>query len=470
MHSRHFLITMFLAVGLLGCDRRSTIEVSQPVEPRAADHNRVVRQEVDKEALAAEEFIGAFKGTRGEDLHGVAAELEQKLTDTGKGADRLARELLQAKAQIVTHQEILGLLDALAAQDKSRLAARLLLQIARARHSAQTYRARGSGEANAVVGQLIVADGKESPELVLAQMAILEEGYFAGEIGDLEQPLCFRAHGYQALDVPLQGKQGDVLHLGRVILKPLSDDQRVSLKGKVVLDAAPDLATATVKLGISLPPINTPHKGFAGRKRWPDEISVPVSKTGEFTIDGLNPSDYNLTVSAVDHVDLSKKVTLTAGQPSDAGTVRLYSSDLGFYIGTPAPQTDANVWETDYQIALRRAQSEQRPMLVMMTATWCGPCKLLEEKTLNDAWIRYFLSRFILVKVYEDQEVEKLYGLQGYPTLAFADSSGKLTHKCVGYMPTSRFAAECRKALAALSIDLPVEMEKLVERGIIQLE
>lgn len=32
------------------------------------------------------------------------------------------------------------------------------------------------------------------------------------------------------------------------------------------------------------------------------------------------------------------------------------------------------------------------------------------------AVFRYFLSRFILVKAYEDQDVEKLYGLQGYPT------------------------------------------------------
>ncbi|MEX2138975.1 MAG: thioredoxin family protein [Pirellulales bacterium] len=465
-----FLITMALTISLLGCNRPSTTEVNQPVAAADPVGDKIVEPEVDTTVKEAKQFISAFKETAGVGLYGVASDLEQKLTDSGSAADRLARELLGVKAEIVTNGEILELLDALAAQKKTTLAARVLLQIARARYSARTYVARGFDQTNVVVGQLIVEGGKQDPEMVLAQMPILEEGYFAGEVGDLRQPLCFRAHGYQSLDVPLLGKEADVLYLGQLTLKLLPEDQRVSLKGKVALDAASDAAAATVKVSVSMPPINTPHKGFAGRRRWPEGISVPVSKTGEFTIDGLNPSDYNLTVSADGHVDLSKSVKLTGGQPSDAGTVRLYSSDLGFYIGTPAPHTDETAWETDYKTALRRAQSEQRPMLVMMTATWCGPCKLLEEKTLNDAWIRYFLSRFILLKAYEDQEVEKLYGLQGYPTLAFADSSGKLAHKCVGYMPTSSFAAECCKAFPPLSIALPPEMAKLAERGIINLK
>src|SRR5688572_9495901 len=156
--------------------------------------------------------------------------------------------------------------------------------------------------------------------------------------------------------------------LGRVTLKSLPEDQRKSLKGAVTLDDAPDAQAAIVKLTISMPPVNTPHGGFAGRTRWPEGMSVPVSKAGEFTVDGLNPSDYTLTVSAEGHVEVSK--TVAVGPMSDIGTIRLYSSNLGFYIGTSAPEADEPVWETDYKSALQRAQSEKRPMLVMMTATW----------------------------------------------------------------------------------------------------
>ena len=108
--------------------------------------------------------------------------------------------------------------------------------------------------------------------------------------------------------------------------------------------------------------------------------------------------------------------------------------------------------------------------MVMMTATWCGPCKMLEEKTLNDPWVRYFLSPFVVVKAYEDKDVERTYGLNGYPTIVFADISGKLAHKCVGYMPVIGFSTECARAFKAMAAKQPPELEKLLEKGIITLE
>ena len=142
-------------------------------------------------------------------------------------------------------------------------------------------------------------------------------------------------------------------------------------------------------------------------------------------------------------IDLYKKLTLVAGQQLETETFRLFNSDLGFYIGKPAPPTQELAWEPDYKTALKRAETEKKPLLVMMTATWCGPCQLLEKQTLNDAWIRHFLSSFVVVKAYEDREVEQKYGLRGYPTLVFIDSSGKSVHTCVGYMPAFSFAGHC---------------------------
>ncbi|HZU34521.1 MAG TPA: thioredoxin family protein [Gemmataceae bacterium] len=133
------------------------------------------------------------------------------------------------------------------------------------------------------------------------------------------------------------------------------------------------------------------------------------------------------------------------GQVMDLGTVRLMTTDLGFYIGEPAPKTEELKWEKDYASALKRAQAEKKPMLVMMTATWCGWCKKLEHDTLRDAWVRSFLSGFVLVKAFEDKDVEKRYGCSGYPTLVFTDSDGKLIHKVVGYEEWLSFSTDvCR--------------------------
>jgi hypothetical protein len=64
-----------------------------------------------------------------------------------------------------------------------------------------------------VVGQVTVEGGKLDPTMVLAQMQILDEGYFAGEVGDLKKPLMFRAHGYEEKAVTFKGKEGEVICL-----------------------------------------------------------------------------------------------------------------------------------------------------------------------------------------------------------------------------------------------------------------
>ena len=281
--------------------------------------------------------------------------------------------------------------------------------------------------------------------MVMAQMPIFEDGYFVGEIGKLDRPISFRSHGYKDLDVQLKDKDGDVVYVGQVKLKPLDKADQASLKGRVVLDGNSSAQSAVVTLSVAMGPINTPHNGYSGRMRWPEGLKVPVSETGEFQIDGLNPSEYNVIATADGHVDLYKKFTLVAGQQLETETLRLFNSDLGFYIGKPAPPTEELAWEPDYKTALKRAETEKKPLLVMMTATWCGPCQLLEKQTLNDAWIRHFLSSFVVVKAYEDREVEQKYGLRGYPTLVFIDSSGKSVHTCVGYMPAFTLPVTARR-------------------------
>jgi thiol:disulfide interchange protein len=102
-----------------------------------------------------------------------------------------------------------------------------------------------------------------------------------------------------------------------------------------------------------------------------------------------------------------------------------------------------------------------------MTATWCGPCKALEKETLNNPWTRHFLSGFVIVKAYEDKEVETKYGLNGYPTLVFTDSNGKEAFRSVGYRATMPFAAECAQAFQKLDQKLPPELQTLVDRKVL---
>ena len=396
-------------------------------------------------------------------FYSAYGQLDQRLRKGGAEGTEAARLALGRTKEIVTEPTVRKLIEHLADQKKPELAALLLLQIAKAEQTVRSYK-----KGHVAVGRVVVEDAKQDPELVLAQMEILPEGYFAGEVGDLERPICFRAPGYADLEVPLKGKTGDLVDLGTIHLKPLPKDQARTLKGKLALDATGDMKSSTVQLSMSVGKANTPHNGYSPRHRWPEPVKVPVSKTGEFSVEGLSPADYYLSVEAPGHADFSRQVKLdTGGLETDLGTIHLRSSDLGFYIGKPAPKTGELAWEKDYPSALKKAQAEKKPVMVMMTATWCGPCKMLEKETLNDPWVRHFLSRFVIVKAYEDKDVEKTYGLNGYPTLVFTDSNGKESVRTVGHQPTLSFAGVCAKAYQKLEQPLPDELQVLVEKKVV---
>jgi thiol-disulfide isomerase/thioredoxin len=421
--------------------------------------------EPNDSAKEIDKLIEAAKGTDWRAFQAVAGSIGQKLEQKDLSAVELADSLLKRKAEFGTNADVGKLLDELAAQKKQVLAAELLLRIAQSRLAVRSYK-RG----HVVVGRLVVADGKADPELVMAQMPILAEGYFAGEVGDLNRPVGFRSHGYQNLDVPLAGKEGDMVYVGSVTLQPLPKDQAATVKGKVVLDGAKTAETAQVRLSMGVPNPNTPHNGYSPRRRWPEGIAVAVDpRTGEFHATGLSPSTYYLHVTAKDHVDLGKSVLFEAGRELDLGTCRLQCTDLGYYIGGQAPAAGELKWEKDYPSALKVAQADKKPLLVMMTATWCGPCKMLEKETLNDPWIRHFLSGFVVVKAYEDKDVENKYGLSGYPTLVFTDSGGKEVHKLVGYKARLPFAAECARAYQKLGLKPPAELQTLIDKKVVKL-
>jgi hypothetical protein len=306
------------------------------------------------EPNAGERLVAAIGMPPTGNIYSLAGELDRKLMHDGEEADKTAGELLAVTGQVTSDAAIVDYIETLA-KEKPTLAARLLLQVARA---GQVI--RGFDGASLVIGRLIIEDEKLDPTTVFAQMPILPEGYFAGEIGDRKQPLSFRAHGYEDLDVPLSAEESSesdaegAVVLKDVVLRPVSDDRRATLRGRVVLDASQDASSATLTLNVGVPPINTPHGGYSPRMSWPEGIKVEVDASGAFTAAGLSPSKYNVMISADEHVTKFQPITLAAGETTDAGDVRLFASDLGFYIGHEAPETPELAWEADFKTALER--------------------------------------------------------------------------------------------------------------------
>lgn len=94
----------------------------------------------------------------------------------------------------------------------------------------------------------------------------------------------------------------------------------------------------------------------------------------------------------------------------------------------------AHVSEQDFQSIVLRSE---QPTLVDFTATWCGPCKMLEPvlKQLADEW----QAQVKIVKLDVDQnpELAMQYQVMGVPTLILF-SKGKAVERVTGYQPKDR--------------------------------
>src|SRR5690242_18022876 len=102
-------------------------------------------------------------------------------------------------------------------------------------------------------------------------------------------------------------------------------------------------------------------------------------------------------------------------------------------LSVASPPPEMLPWEKDYAAALAKAKAAKRPLFIMLTASWCGPCKMLEKQTLTDESIRAGLKEFVWVKAYEDKALNEKFELEGYPTLVFFDpASGRVLSRTSG--------------------------------------
>jgi len=146
-------------------------------------------------------------------------------------------------------------------------------------------------------------------------------------------------------------------------------------------------------------------------------------------------------------------------------TVFVCSTLHGFDSTLVAKDPEKLPWEASYEVAREKAVREKRPLFVMMTATWCGPCKSLESKTLPDDLVLKGLEDFVWVQAFEDKSVEAKYGCNGYPTLAFVDpASDKVLYKTVGFQAAGPFLKVVIAARQEAGLKLNERLERLAAK------
>ncbi|MCX7611970.1 MAG: thioredoxin fold domain-containing protein [Ignavibacterium sp.] len=120
-----------------------------------------------------------------------------------------------------------------------------------------------------------------------------------------------------------------------------------------------------------------------------------------------------------------------------------------FFISCKSPSTDNLKWEENLEIALKKAQDENKYVLINFTGSdWCIWCQRLSNEVFTQKEFENFAEdNLILVKIDFPKNIEQSvetkfynnrlaqeFGVEGFPTIFILDKNGNMKLK-TGYIP-----------------------------------
>lgn len=107
----------------------------------------------------------------------------------------------------------------------------------------------------------------------------------------------------------------------------------------------------------------------------------------------------------------------------------------------PKGKSNKVVWETSFENAMQRARKEGKPILIDFYTDWCHWCKVMDKEVYPNKDVIAQSQNWIMVKVDGDKrsDVARAYGVSGFPTIVFAEGSGKPIEIVPGFAPAPEF-------------------------------
>jgi len=99
-----------------------------------------------------------------------------------------------------------------------------------------------------------------------------------------------------------------------------------------------------------------------------------------------------------------------------------------------AMQTGKIEWNYDYADGLKKAKEADKPVMVDVFATWCAPCKHLDETVFSRADVAEASKAFVTVRIDGDKHPDLVRQLRvdAYPTVLFLTPEGKEIGRSLG--------------------------------------
>src|SRR5688500_835185 len=86
-------------------------------------------------------------------------------------------------------------------------------------------------------------------------------------------------------------------------------------------------------------------------------------------------------------------------------------------------------WQPWTRAVFARARTERKPVLLSISATWCGTCQEMDRTSYADPFVATLINeRFVPIRVDADErpDISERYSLGGWPTTAFLTPDGEI--------------------------------------------